>query len=230
MLPDGWTLNSLVDGDLPALAPAAGASSKLEFAWVWIPDLPASLTYRVNAPAGADPAQVAGQLLYRTSGEELQANVDGSPAGVFYVDPEADPAGDGSQDSPFRTVGAAVAAVVAGRGDTVVVRPGTYLESVVLKTGTTLAGEGGAASVLLTGAQGADAAVTMADACALRGLGIGTLKVPVAVRVPDSATVELADCILTAVVKAVDAPESAAVTSTNNQITEGSDSTLNRHE
>lgn len=34
----------------------------------------------------------------------------------------------------------------------------------------------------------------------------GTLKVPVAVCVPDSATVELTDCILTAGVKAIEAP------------------------
>ena len=221
VLPDGWTFNSVVDGDIPALAPPAGASGKIEFAWVWIPDLPATLTYRLNVPAGADPAQVAGQILYRTSGEELQANVDGSPAGVFYVDAQANAAGNGSQDSPFATVGAAVAALVAGRGDTILVRPGAYLESVVLKPATTLAGEGAPDSVLLTGAQGADAAVTMADACALRGLSIGTLKVPVAVRVTDSATVEIADCILTAGVKAIEAAESTAVTSTNNQVTEG---------
>ncbi|MCX5771877.1 MAG: S8 family serine peptidase, partial [Candidatus Hydrogenedentes bacterium] len=229
VLPEGWTFDSVVGGDIPALSPRAGSSGTLEFAWVWIPDLPATLTYRVNAPPGADPGQIAGQILYRTSGEELQANVEGSPAGLFYVDAATQTPGDGSETRPFITVAAAVKTVVAGRGDTILVRPGVYLESVALKAGTTLAGEGAPASILVTGAQGAGVAVTMAGTSALRGLSIGTLKVPVAIRVTSDATVEIADCIIAAGQKAIETAESSTVNSTNNQITEGTPSPLDRH-
>jgi len=75
-VPEGWTFDSIVDGQHPDLAPSEGRGERLEFAWFRIPKFPTSFTYRLNTPAEADGgAAISGQAIYRTNGPELRSNV-----------------------------------------------------------------------------------------------------------------------------------------------------------
>jgi PKD repeat protein len=74
-LPDGWTFERLVSGDLPPIRPDMGESTRLGFAWIEPPVFPARFTYRVRAPEDAVGAQVfAGQVEYRTDDPPLISN------------------------------------------------------------------------------------------------------------------------------------------------------------
>lgn len=51
---------------------------------------------------------------------------------VFYVSPNGSDSNPGNRRNPFKTITAAIAACVSGRGDTVIVGPGNYFENVVV--------------------------------------------------------------------------------------------------
>ena len=79
-LPDGWTFEAMVSDD-PGTQPANGDSGTLEFDWTALPDLPVTLTYRVNVPADEIGARAfAGSVLYARSGPEEAVAVGGSQA------------------------------------------------------------------------------------------------------------------------------------------------------
>ena len=73
-LPAGWSFDSVVSGDVPAIAPVQGAADTLGFAYISVPAFPVSFTYRVNVPLGeTGPKDVVGEVLYRTTAAELSS-------------------------------------------------------------------------------------------------------------------------------------------------------------
>lgn len=79
-IPAGFTYDGVVSDKRPDLAPPAGRSNRVEFAWFNIPDFPSSFTYRLRANADASgTANITGQTLYRTSGPELRTEVLTTP-------------------------------------------------------------------------------------------------------------------------------------------------------
>ena len=76
-LPSGWTFNSLASADIP-IKPSPGAGGTLEFAWISVPALPVTVTYRVNVPAGETSAKTfSGNVRWRTSGGEQSVATGG---------------------------------------------------------------------------------------------------------------------------------------------------------
>jgi len=66
-LPAGWTVAEVVDSSGAESIPEAGASGRIEFAWLVIPAFPATIVYRVNVPAEASGVvTISGQTLYRS--------------------------------------------------------------------------------------------------------------------------------------------------------------------
>lgn len=115
---------------------------------------------------------------------------------TFYVD-EANPnAQDGSVTAPFRTIGGALTLVQANRGDTVIVRPGTYVERITVKAGTLVTSEAGATRTFIVGTPSVPAdLVTLERASTLRGFSIGETG-GAAVRVPVNGSAEITNCVL----------------------------------
>jgi len=68
-LPEGWFYTGNVSGTQPLVSPEAGTVGNdglLEFAWIPVPDLPFTFTYRVTPPAdAAGTRQLRGQVLAR---------------------------------------------------------------------------------------------------------------------------------------------------------------------
>jgi hypothetical protein len=76
-LPSGWTFNSLVSADIP-IKPSPDAGGTLEFAWISVPALPVTVTYRVNVPAGETSAKTfSGNVRWRTGGGEQSVATGG---------------------------------------------------------------------------------------------------------------------------------------------------------
>jgi parallel beta-helix repeat protein len=73
-------------------------------------------------------------------------------ASTLYVDASNAGPADGSETAPYASISAAIAA--ASAGDTIVVKPGTYQETVVLDKAITLASAGGAAATTIVGVTG----------------------------------------------------------------------------
>ena len=115
---------------------------------------------------------------------------------TLYVDVANGGVQDGSIEAPFRTIGGAMSLVVAERGDTVLVRPGTYAERVTLKAGTLLISEAGAARTFIVGTPSVPAdQVTLERASTLRGFSVGETD-GAAVRVPLNGSAEITNCVL----------------------------------
>jgi hypothetical protein len=115
---------------------------------------------------------------------------------TFYVDETNGNAQDGSVSAPFRTIGGAMGLVSANRGDTVIVRPGTYPERVTVKEGTLLVSEAGATRTFITGSSSVPAdLVTLERASTLHGFSIGETG-GAAVRVPVNGSAEITNCVL----------------------------------
>lgn len=71
-VPAGWGFEFVQSSPPAAVAPVAGSSGVLEFAWITIPAFPFTFTYRLAVPQGETGVkQIAGRLKYRTSGGEL---------------------------------------------------------------------------------------------------------------------------------------------------------------
>jgi len=115
---------------------------------------------------------------------------------TLYVDVANGGVQDGSIEAPFRTIGGAMALVVADRGDTVLVRPGTYAERVTVKAGTLLEAEAGAARTFIVGTPSVPAdQVSLERASTLRGFSVGETG-GAAVRVPVNGSAEITNCVL----------------------------------
>ncbi|MBP8128736.1 MAG: leucine-rich repeat domain-containing protein [Candidatus Hydrogenedentes bacterium] len=72
LLPEGWTLDGWVSGAIPNIV--LGQSDLLQMAWIFVPAMPVTLTYRAKAPAVPVGCQdIRGQVVYRTSGGELRS-------------------------------------------------------------------------------------------------------------------------------------------------------------
>ena len=189
-LPDGWTFSELADGSgqAPDVAPDAGATGLLEFAWFsssspTLPDFPVEFSYRAVPPHGTEGTQtISGLALYRyleLSGEHRSANVETAltltaEPQTYYVASNKQDGGDaklGSMDNPFPTIGHAVNATYGGRGDTIYVLPGQYTESVTLKPHTSLLGHRGAYHGHVH-SDTVDPAITASDGCVVRRLTV----------------------------------------------------------
>jgi hypothetical protein len=91
--------------------------------------------------------------------------------GPWYVDANAMPSGDGSQQSPFATIGEGIAA--ASLRDTVLVLPGTYTETVSIVRDVTVRSTGGPLVTIIEAVPGSAAAVTMHPTeCRLEGFTV----------------------------------------------------------
>jgi hypothetical protein len=77
-IPEGFALESFDGPRQPEVKPPAGARGVLEFAWIQFPAdfFPAEFSYRLKKTGATAPSpQVSGQILFRTSGEELRTQV-----------------------------------------------------------------------------------------------------------------------------------------------------------
>lgn len=83
-IPEGYALDSFSGARQPEVKPPAGTRGVLEFAWIQFPQefFPAEFTYRLKkiGTPGASP-KISGQVLFRTSGEELRTEVVNSLLG-----------------------------------------------------------------------------------------------------------------------------------------------------
>lgn len=78
-IPPGWTFVGLrgITSDPPAIAPAPGQDTLLEFAWITPPAFPAAFAYSLQSPANANDVQfITGQVEYRESGQAEKSNVE----------------------------------------------------------------------------------------------------------------------------------------------------------
>lgn len=90
-LPEGFSFDSIVDGPKPDIVPAAGATGKIDFAWIQVPTLPATLIYRVKAADGTTGTRTfTGQTLARAGGPELRS--EPASADIASADGGAAPA------------------------------------------------------------------------------------------------------------------------------------------
>jgi len=79
-LPAGFVFDGVVSDRRPDLAPPAGRTDKVEFAWFNIPEFPFSFTYRLRAGENAaGTAEIRGETLYRTSGPEHRTGIEVTP-------------------------------------------------------------------------------------------------------------------------------------------------------
>lgn len=135
---------------------------------------------------------------------------------TLYVDVANGGVQDGTIEAPFRTIGGAMALVVADRGDTIVVRPGAYAERITLKAGTLLVSEAGAARTFIVGTPSVPAdQVTLERASTLRGFSVGETG-GAAVRVPVNGSAEVTNCVLYASEQGVLAEVNALLECVNN--------------
>lgn len=145
-----------------------------------------TVTYSVSDAAG------------NTASATRSVNVIASVPVTVYVDAAADPdSADGSSDRPFTMIAEAVALTVGGRGDLVLVGPGTYAEDISLEEDVSLAGNQGAYHTLIVGASSSSTSIVeMADGTTLRGLTIAGRSQGPAVGVVAGAIVEIDNCVL----------------------------------
>lgn len=118
-IPAGFTLVEFDGPRKPDVRPPAGARGTLEFAWFQFADgfFPAEFTYRLKKDGdAAESPQISGQVLYRTSGEELRTDVvtsllgtgaataaQSTPAAEAAPAPEAMPAEATAEVAPLPT-------------------------------------------------------------------------------------------------------------------------------
>ena len=69
VLPADWSLVSVAGANIPAIAPEAGNSGTLEFAYFTIPANRAEFKLVVRYPAGATAAKAAATVLIRANGK-----------------------------------------------------------------------------------------------------------------------------------------------------------------
>lgn len=75
IIPDGWKFDGLSGGATPTIAPDAGRTGVLEFAWIQPPPWPATFTYRLRVPETENAArELSTTAMYRTSGDQLTSN------------------------------------------------------------------------------------------------------------------------------------------------------------
>ena len=119
---------------------------------------------------------------------------DPSPPETFYVDINNSGVEDGTSVNPFNTIGEAISAASVGRGDTVIVLPGFYIENIVLKDSLFLVGRDGSFHTFIADA-GGGSVVTLANASILRGFSVGDGSAS-AVDVPTGIFAEVTNCVL----------------------------------
>lgn len=68
-LPPDWSLASVAGPNVPAIAPAAGSTGTLEFAYSSVPAGQSAFSVVVNYPAGATATQAAATVLIRINGK-----------------------------------------------------------------------------------------------------------------------------------------------------------------
>lgn len=69
VLPTDWTLVSVTGANVPEIAPGAGATGTLEFAYTAAPAAKAEFTVVVRYPAGATTAKAVPTVLVRANGK-----------------------------------------------------------------------------------------------------------------------------------------------------------------
>ena len=72
ILPDGWTFNSMVEDGGMDIKPESGATGNLEFLWFMseVPELPFTVTYRVNVPKEEGTYEWNGEIIWASLSEE----------------------------------------------------------------------------------------------------------------------------------------------------------------
>ena len=153
------------------------------------------------------PALLVTLAMLGVAAQETEGEAEGESEGeaepqTFYVDGTFTGTSDGSIEAPYSMIADALAITELGRGDTVVVRPGLYAESVEVGEETTLISEEGAHETYVLGdpdvtgeVDPADALIKLEDLAVLRGFSIGETR-GLAVRVPVNARVEVTNCII----------------------------------
>jgi len=126
----------------------------------------------------ADTSAITGKVYYYalsaidSSHNEslLSPEVSAIPYGIsVWVDDDNEPSGDGSYSNPFKTIKEALTKAIYG--DSVVVLPGVYRETVEIKTGVSLVGSGAKVTQIIAPGD-KEYVVNCADDAVLRGLSI----------------------------------------------------------
>ncbi len=112
---------------------------------------------------------------------------------TFYVDAAYSGPEAGTSDKPYTRISAALAQAFPGRQDNIVVRTGTYTESVFVPVATILRSEEGAAHVFVQGESGT--LVRLDNGAILRGITISGTS-GAAVNVLSGAAAEVSNCVL----------------------------------
>lgn len=114
---------------------------------------------------------------------------------TFYVDASYSGPELGTSQKPYSHIGAALLQTVAGRGDQVIVRRGSYAESVRVPVATSLISEEGATHTLVEGGAGVSSPLIRLEIGAvLRGLSVGNAT-GVAVELLEAAAAEITNCV-----------------------------------
>ena len=125
-LPAGWSFNQLVSGALPPIKPNSGSTGSIAFAWISIPALPITFTYRLNVPADTTGTQeVSGEGIYSVGAEQLYtalvltsleegAAAEGEGEGAVEGEGEGGAEGEGEGAAPVEGMTLTRSAGVAG--------------------------------------------------------------------------------------------------------------------
>ena len=161
-------------------------------------------------------APVADEWVLRGSAVDLVVSL-GAPQ-TFHVDITNDTGvEDGTFANPYNTIAEAIAQTVGGRGDEIVVRPGTYGEVIALTSATTLIGaDGSYHTILIAPSKAAGDLVALAEECVVRGLTLVGSNSTATVHVPESARAEVTNCVLHDGQVGLQADAAARVTLSNN--------------
>lgn len=134
---------------------------------------------------------------------------------TLYVDASYDGAEAGTSAKPYSRLSAALAQAYPGRSDTVIVRKGTYAESVLVPIATTLISEDGAAHTFIEGSSGT--LVRLQNGAILRGFTIGGTS-DTAVMLMANAAAEVTNCVFHDSGTGFQVNSNGAVSCTNNTV------------
>ena len=179
---------------------------------IWVTEVQGNGTVVVTVPAGV-AFDGAGNANTASTSEDNAVTYD-TTARTWYVDASYGGIQEGSRERPFSTIVQATEATLGGRGDTIIVLPGAYGESVELKPNTELVGERGAHHTILGWTKAEGDVVTLDEGCTLRGFTVGGGET--AVHASAGATVT--NCVLCESDTGLHAEASARMKLANNTI------------
>ncbi len=157
----------------------------------------------------------------------LGATAQDTEPKTFYVD-RANISGTvlGTALHPYRRIGAALEQVAAGRGDTILVRPGTYDEIILLPPATKLIAEAGAFETEIEGnANAVENLVALTEGTLLQGFSVGPTSGN-GVVVANGQSAEVRNCVFVDSARGISVDTGAELVCVNNTF-DGNQTSIN---